>query len=423
MNNDTIKQYQQTLVETLKQKNAIKTTQIEDAFLQVPRHLFLPEEPLDRVYLDVAIVIRRGPEGQWTSSSSQPTIMALMLEQLDLKPGQRVLEIGTGSGYNAALIGSIVGPNGKVVSIDIQPELIEHARGCLDGAGYDWVQTVAGDGGYGFPEGAPYDRVILTVGSAVIAPAWREQLAPNGRLVLPLDVGGGGMQLAVALERRGEELVSVSVGSCSFMMLQGAFAPTGPAQTQIGPDPRLFVSSSQELPIPAERFAEWLNDPRKDWATGVKAALREVMDGLPIWFVAHEPGLARLSAMGDLADRGIIPPLLGFAGEWKSAHTVVLVESDGFAALMRPPGQVAPLEDLDKVYTDPTAFELYVRQLGPGGKAARRLLKIIQGWDQAGKPASASLHLRAIPAEIEYSPTQGEYLLDKPWTKFVISYS
>ncbi len=424
MNHDKIKQYQQTLVETLKQKNAIKTSQVEDAFLQVPRHLFLPEEPLDKVYSDVAIVIRRGPEGRWTSSSSQPTIMALMLEQLDLKPGQRVLEIGTGSGYNAALIGSILGPDGKVVTIDIQPDLIEHARECLDGAGYAWVQTVAGDGGYGYPEGAPYDRIILTVGSPVITPTWREQLAPDGRLVLPLDIGtGGGSQISVALKRRREELVSVSVVVCSFMMLQGAFAPTGPAQTPIGPDPRLFVSTPQELPIPAERLADWLNDARKDWAAGVKVALREVMDGLPIWLAAHEPGLARLSAMGDLADRGIIPPLVGFAGEWKSAHTVVLVESDGLAALMRSPGQVAPLEDLDKAFADPTPFELYVRQFGPGGKAARRLLKIIQGWDQAGKPASASSHLRAIPAEIEYSPTQGEYLLNKPWTKSVISYS
>ncbi len=423
MNKDKIKPYQQTLVETLKQKNAIKTSQVEDAFLQVPRHLFLPGEPLDKVYSDVAIVIRRGPEGRWTSSSSQPAIMALMLEQLDLKPGQRVLEIGTGSGYNAALIGSVVGPEGKVVSIDIQPDLIEHARRCLDGAGYDWVQTVAGDGGYGYPEGAPYDRIILTVASAVIAPAWREQLAPDGRLVLPLDVGNGHIQVAVAFERRGNELVSVSVLPCGFMMLQGAFAPTGPAQIQIGPDPRLHISSSHELPIPAERLAGWLDEPRKDWATGVKATLGEVMDGLPTWLVAHEPELARFSATGELADRGIIPPLFGFGGEWKSVHTVVLVESDGLAALMRPPGQAAPLEDMNKLFADPIPFELYVRQLGPGGIASRRLLKMVQDWDQAGKPGSAALHLRAIPAEIEYNPAQGEYLLDKPWTKLVLSYS
>jgi protein-L-isoaspartate(D-aspartate) O-methyltransferase len=423
MATDQIWQYQQSLVETLKQKNAVKTAQVEDAFLHVPRHLFLPGEPLDKVYSDVAIVVRRGAEGRWTSSSSQPAIMAPMLEQLDLKPGQRVREVGTGSGYNAALIGSIVGPNGKVVSIDIQPDLIERARGCLDGAGYDWVQTVAGDGGYGYAEGAPYDRIILTVGSAVVAPAWREQLAPRGRLVLPLDLGNGDMQVAVAFERRGDELVSVSLLGCGFMMLQGDFAPAEPAEIQIGPDPRLQIVTPRELPVPAERLAAWLADPRQDRATGVEAALGEVMDGLPVWLIAHAPGLARLSALGDLADGGIVPPLFGFSGEWKSVHTFVLVESDGWAALMRPPGQAAPLEDMNNLFADPTPFELHVRQLGPGGTAARRLLEIVQGWDQAGRPRSAALQLRAIPGEMAYDPAPGEYVLDKPWTKVVLSYA
>ncbi len=424
MNAKDIQSYQQSLVQTLKENGAIKTSQVEAAFLQVPRHLFLPGEPLDTVYSDVAIVVRRGEEGAWTSSSSQPAIMAIMLEQLDLQPGQRVLEIGTGSGFNAALIGSMVGREGKVVTIDIQSDLVEYARECLDGAGYEWVQTAAGDGGYGFPDGAPYDRIILTVGSAVIAPAWREQLAPDGRLVLPLDVGtGGGMQVSVAFRRQGEELVSVSVTGCGFMMLQGAFAPAGPVRTPVGPDPRLFISTPQEPAVPEERLADWLDDPRNDWATGVRVSVRQVLDGLPIWLVAHEPGFAHLSAMGELADRDVIPPLFGFGGEWKSVHTVALVQTDGWAALMRPPGQAVPLEDMNELGADPTPFELYVRQLGPGERAARRLLEIVQGWDQAGKPGSASLHLRAIPTETEYSPRPGEYLLEKPWTNLAISYS
>jgi protein-L-isoaspartate(D-aspartate) O-methyltransferase len=423
MSHKDIQTYQQSLVQTLKQNGAITTSQVEAAFLQVPRHLFLPGEPLDTVYSDVAIVLRRVEEGVWTSSSSQPAIMAIMLEQLDLQPGQRVLEIGTGSGFNAALIAAMVGPEGEVVTIDIQSDLVEHARECLDGAGYEWVQTAAGDGGYGFAEGAPFDRIILTVGSAVIAPAWREQLAPDGRLVLPLDVGtGDGMQVSVAFRRQGEELVSVSVTGCGFMMLQGAFAPAGPVRTPVGPDPRLFISTSQELTVPAERLSGWLDDPGKDWASGVTVALREVLDGLPIWLVAHEPRFAHLSAMGELAERGMIPSLLGFGGEWKSVHTFALVQADGLAALMRPPGQAAPLEDMNELGADTTPFELYVRQLGPGEQAARRLLEIVQGWDQAGKPGSASLHLRAIPTETEYNPRPGEYLLDKPWTKLVISY-
>ena len=101
MNDANIQKYQQDLVEYLKQANHLKTPLVEEAFIKVPRHLFLPGEPLDKVYSDVAIVRKRGEEGQWTSSSSMPAIMAIMLEQLDLKPGQRVLEIGTGTGFNA----------------------------------------------------------------------------------------------------------------------------------------------------------------------------------------------------------------------------------------------------------------------------------------------------------------------------------
>lgn len=137
MNNADIRKYQQDLVEYLKKANYLNTPQVEEAFLKVPRHLFLPGEPLDKVYSDIAIAMKRGEEGQWTSSSSMPAIMAIMLEQLDLKPGQRVLEIGAGSGFNAGLIASIIGPSGKVVTVDIQPDLIEHARKCLDTAGYD----------------------------------------------------------------------------------------------------------------------------------------------------------------------------------------------------------------------------------------------------------------------------------------------
>ena len=115
-----VQEYQQALVEHLKEENCITTAVVEQAFLVVPRHLFLPGEPLEQVYSDRSIVVRRDAEGQWTSSSSQPAIMAIMLEQLDLKPRQRVLEIGAGTGYNAALIASIVGPGGRVVTVDIQ---------------------------------------------------------------------------------------------------------------------------------------------------------------------------------------------------------------------------------------------------------------------------------------------------------------
>ncbi len=97
---------------------------VQEAFARVPRHVFVPEVEPAAAYRDEAFVIKCGPDGLPVSSSSQPAMMAIMLDQLGLRPGHRVLEIGTGSGYNAAVMSAVVGPDGQVVSVDIDPELV-----------------------------------------------------------------------------------------------------------------------------------------------------------------------------------------------------------------------------------------------------------------------------------------------------------
>ena len=172
---------------------------VTEALRVVPRHLFLPGIPAEAAYRDDAIVTRRGPDGQPTSSSSQPTIMAIMLDQLGLEPGQRVLEIGAGTGYNAALMKYLVGPSGSVITVDLDQDVAREAAAHLAAAGYPEVTVVAGDGAEGHPAGAPYDRVIATVGVSDLAPAWLGQLGPGGRIVVPLDLRGS--QRSIAFER------------------------------------------------------------------------------------------------------------------------------------------------------------------------------------------------------------------------------
>ena len=180
----------QLLVDDLKKRGLFRTPDVEAAFRSVYRHLFLPGTPLQEVYSDRAISAKQDSEGQWISSSSQPAIMAIMLEQLGLEAGHRVLEIGTGPGYNAALIASIVGESGRVVTVEIDEDLAQAAREHLTLAGFERVQVDCADGAYGFPDAAPFDRIILTVGAPDITPAWWEQLKPDGRLVLPLLLRG-----------------------------------------------------------------------------------------------------------------------------------------------------------------------------------------------------------------------------------------
>ena len=111
-------------------------------------------------------------DGVTTSSASQPSMMAIMLGQLDLQPGHRVLEIGAGTGYNAALMARIVGPGGRVVAVDIDADLVDGAARHLAAAGVDGVELVCADGARGYPPAAPYDRIVLTVGSGDVRPEW-----------------------------------------------------------------------------------------------------------------------------------------------------------------------------------------------------------------------------------------------------------
>ena len=195
----SLAELRERLVAEVLATSGIRDERIAAALRDVPRHLFLPHLPPEEAYLDDAIVTKRDAEGQPISSSSQPAIMAIMLDQLDLAPGQRVLEIGAGTGYNAALIRHIVGPSGAVVSVDIEADLVDRAREHLASAGCPDVAVVAADGAEGYPPGAPYDRVIATVGVSDLAPAWLHQAGPDARIVVPLDVRGS--QLAVAFGR------------------------------------------------------------------------------------------------------------------------------------------------------------------------------------------------------------------------------
>ena len=165
------------------------------AFAQVDRALFVQAyyqhdgatwtlEPAGHtVYEDKALVTQVINDLP-TSSSSQPSIMALMLDALDIQPGQRVLEIGTGTGYTAALLAVLVGEQGQVVTVDIDETLSCSATEHLERAGYaNRVRTLWGDGYEGVMDEAPFDRIIITAGFRALSPAWVEQLRPSGILV------------------------------------------------------------------------------------------------------------------------------------------------------------------------------------------------------------------------------------------------
>lgn len=210
------------LVANLLQNDTLFDPAVAKAMLQVPRHLFLPHEPLGRAYADSAIITHR-TNTSLISSASQPSMIVIMLQQMALQPGMRVLEIGAGTGYNAALLAEIVGSTGSVVTIDIDQVIVDEARARLDSAGHPEVRTICADGAQGYAVDAPYDRIELTVGSYDIAPAWRDQLVEGGLLLMPLTLGLS--EQSIAFERRGSVLYSRSFFPCGFIRMRGLLAP------------------------------------------------------------------------------------------------------------------------------------------------------------------------------------------------------
>ena len=166
------------------------------AMHEVERHRFVPEEWQSRAYDDSAL-----PIGQ-KQTISQPYIVAYMLEKLQLRPSDRVLEIGTGSAYQAALLGEIAE---EVYTIEIVDSLAEEARQLLDSMGYDNVQVVVGDGYSGYPEKAPYDAITVTAAGREIPPPLIEQLADGGRLLMPVGEAGR-MQYLELITKKGETI-------------------------------------------------------------------------------------------------------------------------------------------------------------------------------------------------------------------------
>jgi protein-L-isoaspartate(D-aspartate) O-methyltransferase len=208
------------LVDQLKQNQCVTDARVEQALRDVPRHLFVPDVPLDQAYADDAIVTKTIDDVP-VSSISQPAIVAIMLEQLAPRPGGRVLEIGAGTGYNAALLAHLVGTNGHVTTIDLDEDIVAGARENLARANVTDVQVICADGGFGYAPNAPYDAIIATVGIWDISPHWFEQLCQGGRLVAPLRING--LQKSIAFQRVENCLVSSSIRPCGFLRLRGEF--------------------------------------------------------------------------------------------------------------------------------------------------------------------------------------------------------
>ena len=198
------------MVETQLKPRDIRDPRVLEAFLKVPRHEFIPEAGLRESYADYPLPISEG------QTISQPYMVALMTQCLGLTGGEIVLEIGAGSGYQAAIISLLAK---EVYTIERVPALAERARRTLERLGYGNVRVMLGDGTRGWEEAAPYDAIIVTAGAPDVPPPLIEELAEGGKLVIP--VGGGYSQELTVLRKKDGRVYAEQVCGCVFVPLIG----------------------------------------------------------------------------------------------------------------------------------------------------------------------------------------------------------
>lgn len=189
----------------------IKSARVKKAFLRVDRGLFVPRQLGREAYANHALPIGFG------QTISQPLVVALTTEALDVRQGHTVLDVGCGSGYQTALLAELAGSKGRVFAVDRVPELVEGARARLGGKSN--VEWVVGDGSLGLPDKAPFDRVVVTAACPRVPPALFEQLKDGGKLVAP--VGSRWHQDLLLVEKSGGEALTRSLLPVVFVPLVG----------------------------------------------------------------------------------------------------------------------------------------------------------------------------------------------------------
>jgi len=364
--------------------------------------MFLPGVAPELAYADEPVVTKTDPEGNPVSSASQPALVATMLDSLDLSPGQRVLEIGAGTGYNAALLRYLTGPDGTVVSLDIDQDIVDQARANLTDAGYPDVTVVCADGALGYPPLAPYQRLTATVGISDLAPAWLEQVTDDALLLVPLDVRG--IDLLVAFTRSAAHWASRSVAPCGFIRMRGALADTSRTIKLTG---TVHLQVAEAAGTDAHALAAAFAGPSATFAGPSATARGEVLLSgswdfwkLRAWLATAD---ARYCTVGESLRPGRRPvltqPLAG-GQAWRS--TIGLISDDSLAVLTRADGIA-------------TGY-------GPAGaELAADLAGLVRYWHDAGRPGTAGLHVDAYPRSgADQPPTENTLLVDRPNTRFAV---
>jgi len=212
-----------TLIDVLDERGLLTEPRVRAAFAAVPRNQFLPNVPLEDVFADKTIPVRLDDQGNATCSATMPSMLAFMLQELDLQPGHNLLEIGTGTGYTVALMRHLLGKTGRITSLEIERDIAEHAEDNLRRANVTGYNIVVVDGAEGYAPRAQYDRIMVTAGIWDMPTPWIRQLKPDGRIVAPVWIDGLQVAAAFTLDEDGT-LYSDTMTPSTFVYIRGVAA-------------------------------------------------------------------------------------------------------------------------------------------------------------------------------------------------------
>jgi protein-L-isoaspartate(D-aspartate) O-methyltransferase len=390
------------MTQRLSDQDVIRTAAVRDAFDTVPRHRFLPHADPAAAYADEAVYTKTDGGGAKISAASQPRIVAMMLGQLDPQPGEKILEAGAGTGYNAALIGHMVGTGGHVTTIDVDDDLVTAARAHLAAAGVSNVDVILGDGALGHPDGAPYDRAIATVGVWDVPTPWLRQLKPGGRLVVPVRLRGAASRSIVFTRNAAGCWRSIDSQLAVFMPLRG-----------MGDDARRIVALNDQQDVTlqvmkdqtvhAGQLAGVLDtQPHTVW-TGVIFPPMVPYEWIDLWLALRLPNsIMRMNTGRDAIERGQVTPMFPTWG------AMAAVDGPNLAYLTLRP---AELVDGQKRY------EIGVIGHGPDDLAvAETVAAEAVTWDNQFRDRPVRFELQDPPADAAAvaDPDAGSFVIDRP---------